>query len=120
LALANVAPFALGIRFGMTEGAAVRFSDHTELILRYPDANRARQQFAAVVGELGTGHRLTPVEGSDAKSVVFVDGKGTRVQLALADAAIVAVLAEESADTDDTLGRLVSRVTGFKASGERQ
>jgi hypothetical protein len=119
LALANVAPFTAGVRFGMTEGAAGRFSDHTALVLRYPDADRTRQQFAAVVGELGTRAGLTPVEEVVGDSVVLEDGEGTRVRLAPADDAIVMIVAEQGADTDDALGRLVSRVTDPRVLGER-
>jgi hypothetical protein len=90
LALANVAPFAAGVRFDMTDGAAARFSDHTELILRYPDAQRARQQFGVVVGELGDR----------------------------AGAAIVLVVADEGVDTGDSLELLVSRFAGSAAADE--
>ncbi len=119
LALANVAPFAVGIRFGMTEGAAVRFGDHTELVLRYPDANQARQQFGAIVRDLDTRFGVTPVEDVDWESAVFTDSQGTRVQLGLADDAIVAVMAGKWVEADDTLGKLVSRFTGSAATGER-
>lgn len=119
LALGNVVPFAVGTRFGMIEGAAARFSDHTDFILRYPDADRARQQFGAVIGELGTRSSLTPVEDVDGESVMFTDGEGTQVRLALVDEAIVAVLAVETVDTEGTLEELVSRVTGAAAAGDR-
>jgi len=61
LALGTVAPFAAGTRFAMTDGAAARFGDHTAFVLRYPDADRARQQFGAVVGELGTRSSRRPL-----------------------------------------------------------
>jgi hypothetical protein len=88
LAVANVAPFLVGMRLRMTEGAAARFSDRTEIMLRYPDAELARQQFAVVVGELGDRAGWTTAEEREGDSALLDDGKGTHVKLALSDETI--------------------------------
>jgi len=94
LAVANVAPFAVGIRLGMTEGAAVRFSGRTEVMLRYPDAQLAQQQSAAIVRELGHRAGWTVVEEWDGDFALLDDGKGSHVELACSDDTIVMIASE--------------------------
>jgi hypothetical protein len=118
LALANLVPITLGVRFEMAEGAAARFDDHTAVILRYPDADRARQQLSVVISELGTRSGLEPIEGVVDDSVVLADGRGTRMQLATADNAIVMVVTDEGEDTDQALEGLISRMTEPRAAAD--
>jgi len=94
LALANVAPFTVGMRLGMTEGAAARSSDRTEVMLRYPDAHLAQQQYAAIVGEFGSRAGWTVVEEQEGVSALLDDGKGTHVKLACSDDTILMVVSE--------------------------
>jgi hypothetical protein len=120
LALANVAPFAVGVRFGMTEGAAIRFDDHTEIVLRFTNANRARQTLETVVEELGARSGWTTAGDVDDGSVVLAGEGGGRVRLALADEKILVVVSEDGIDTKATMSQLVARVTGVTAEGEGQ
>jgi hypothetical protein len=94
LAVANAAPFTIGMRLGMTEGAAARFSDRTDVMLRYPDAQLARQQFAAFVDELGSRAGWTVVEERDGDSALLDDGKGSHIKLAWFDDTIMLVVSK--------------------------
>ena len=94
LAAANAAPFTIGIRLGITEGAAARFRDRTEVMLRYPDAQLAQQQFAAFVGELGGRAGWAVVEEREGDSALLDDGKGSHIKLALSDDTIMLVVSE--------------------------
>ncbi len=94
LAVANAAPFTIGMRLGMTEGAAARFGDRTEIMLRYPDAQLARQQFAELVGELGGRAGWTVVEEREGDSALLDDGKGSHIELAWSGETIMLVVSE--------------------------
>lgn len=98
LALAQVAPLAAGIQFGMVEGAAVRFEGHTEVVLRYPGSDSARLQFDALVRDFAT--RFSSVSDGEMKgdSAEFENGDDVRIRLTLSGESIEMELSDATVD----------------------
>jgi hypothetical protein len=119
LALANVTPVLLGVELGMEEGAAARFPDHVELVLRYADPAAARRRLAAMAAELGDRPDVTLLDASQGRPLTAVDDTGLRIGLAQVDSFIVGVVNEGDAAPGEVLDRLASRAGRFSAPDVR-
>lgn len=83
LALVSAAPFAAGLGPMMAEGAAARFDDRTEVMLRYPDPAIAGQRFDLIIAELDGRADLDLVEKVDGKSARLEGADGSALRLSL-------------------------------------